>query len=119
MVLVPPNFISPPSSSCAYLARHFTNEQGSNTETELDDDELLKPCICICDDDNDLEMAAACGKVFLPTVTSESMQQAVAQSEKIFVMENKEEGIIETKSTENALVHALMEFEKRGDRANS
>jgi len=91
------------------LAHHFNKElAGAEEET------LLESCICLCDDDNDLEMASACGKVFLPTVTSVSMQNAVKRSpNKIIVMENKYEGIIETKATEKALSRTLLELENR------
>jgi len=71
---------------------------------------MLESCICLCDDDNDLEMASACGKVFLPSVTSISMQHAVHNSpDKILVMENKDDGIIGTSATEKALSRALSE----------
>jgi len=94
---------------CGYLAHHFNKElAGAEEET------LLESCICLCDDDNDLEMASACGKVFLPTVTSVSMQNAVKRSpNKIIVIENKYEGIIETKATEKALSRTLLELENR------
>jgi hypothetical protein len=70
--------------------------------------------MCLCDDDNDLEMASACGKVFLPSVSSMSMHNAAKSSpNKIIIMENKDDGIIATKATEKALSRALLEIESR------
>jgi hypothetical protein len=68
----------------------------------------------VCDDDNDLEMAAACGKVFLPSVSSKSMEKAANLSpEKFIVTETKAEGITEMKSTEKSLVEVIMELQSR------
>merc|ERR1712244_42699 len=64
---------------CAYIAKHFLS-LGSKEEKVVSistSENILEKCICLCDDDNDLEMAVACGKVFLPSVTSRSMKQAV------------------------------------------
>ena len=61
----------------------------SPAEADEDDDEdgdgdkidatkfLSNHAICLCDDDNDLEMALACGHAYLPSVSSESMQETV------------------------------------------
>ncbi|KAL6759566.1 hypothetical protein V8C86DRAFT_1807886 [Haematococcus lacustris] len=43
-------------------------------------------CTFMCDDDNDMELAAMVAKAFLPTVTSESVRQAVAQRPGQFVV---------------------------------
>ncbi|KAJ9533439.1 hypothetical protein QJQ45_026474, partial [Haematococcus lacustris] len=43
-------------------------------------------CTFMCDDDNDMELAAVVAKAFLPTVTSESVRQAVAQRPGQFVV---------------------------------
>lgn len=96
------------TNSCEYLARRLMEI------SEIDDDEILNSCICLCDDDNDLDMAAGCGKVFLPSVTSESMARtANASPEKFIITENKPESIIETKATEEALLGTIKEFQNR------
>lgn len=94
--------------SCSYLAKIFATKYDS-TMTDLNgDDILLQRALCICDDDNDLEMASACGRVFLPSVSSESMEKAAASNpEKIMITENKEVGIVETLATELALMKAI------------
>ena len=35
--------------------------------------------VCLCDDDNDLEMALACGHAYLPDVSSQSMKDTIAR----------------------------------------
>jgi hypothetical protein len=32
--------------------------------------------VCLCDDDNDLEMALACRRAYLPSVSSDSIARA-------------------------------------------
>eukprot|EP00553_Chaetoceros_curvisetus_P011175 CAMPEP_0204638436 /NCGR_PEP_ID=MMETSP0717-20131115/39537_1 /ASSEMBLY_ACC=CAM_ASM_000666 /TAXON_ID=230516 /ORGANISM="Chaetoceros curvisetus" /LENGTH=54 /DNA_ID=CAMNT_0051658219 /DNA_START=485 /DNA_END=646 /DNA_ORIENTATION=+ len=53
----------------------------------------------------------ACGTVYLPSISSLSMKHAAKFfPDQIFNMEDKEEGITETKATEKALTQALLEF---------
>eukprot|EP00558_Chaetoceros_sp_UNC1202_P006830 CAMPEP_0197236712 /NCGR_PEP_ID=MMETSP1429-20130617/3738_1 /TAXON_ID=49237 /ORGANISM="Chaetoceros sp., Strain UNC1202" /LENGTH=422 /DNA_ID=CAMNT_0042695561 /DNA_START=211 /DNA_END=1479 /DNA_ORIENTATION=+ len=119
---------------CAYIANHLGARTSTRTNTNTNasrntntsrttpvksdsnnhEDAILEHCICLCDDDNDLEMAAACGKVFLPSVTSESMRKAAeASPDKMFIMEDKEGGIVETRATEHAVLGVLEEFSQR------
>ena len=75
---------------------------------------------CLCDDDNDVEMALACKAAYLPSVTSESIRKLVHQLQdsssssggssdnevldgKLVVTENASNGIVETLATEAAL----------------
>ncbi len=100
--------------SCEYLADKFINNKDMSAFVSGQNENLLESCICLCDDDNDLEMAAACGKVFLPSVTSDSMKEAANQSPgKFIVTENEAEGIIEMQSTETSLNGAIAEFQRR------
>lgn len=81
----------------------------------ISDDVLLKQAICLCDDDNDLEMASACGSVFLPSVSSQSMAEAAKQNpDKIFITENEQERIIGTTATEHALMKASELIHSKG-----
>jgi len=89
---------------CLYLASKFfpkdcqkhqaTSEEGDDTDTsdapkkEKDDsnsssspkeDFLSNHAVCLCDDDNDLEMALACHHAYLPSVSSESMGETIKQ----------------------------------------
>ena len=80
--------ISGKRNACRYLAGKFV-------ASDVGPDDLLsKRAVCICDDDNDLEMALACRHAFIPGITSESMRQAI-------------EGIVDTTATEEALTAAL------------
>jgi hypothetical protein len=103
--------------SCEYLAKHFAGLDTSfnlNNENDENKDTILESCICMCDDDNDLEMAAACGKVFLPSIASKSMQDAVNRSpEKFIVTENELLGITEMISTEHSLRGVIAECQSR------
>ena len=75
---------------------------------------------CLCDDDNDVEMALACKAAYLPSVTSESIRKLVHQLQdsssssggssdnevldgKLVVTEDASNGIVETLATEAAL----------------
>ena len=48
------------SFSCQYVASNFSHS-------------LSKESVCICDDDNDIEMAKACSHSFIPSLTSRTM----------------------------------------------
>jgi hypothetical protein len=57
--------------SCIYLAAKFYPEH-KNT------DKLLSThALCLCDDDNDLEMAIACRHAYIPEVSSSSMAKVI------------------------------------------
>ena len=43
------------------------------------EDALSKYCVCLCDDDNDSEMALACEHAFIPGVGSTSMKEVIKQ----------------------------------------
>ncbi|KAL3791631.1 hypothetical protein ACHAW5_000627 [Stephanodiscus triporus] len=63
---------------------------------------------CMCDDDNDIEMAVACRAAYLPSVTSESMRALAANDDgddsySMIVAEDASKGIIESLATEAAL----------------
>ncbi|KAI2502481.1 hypothetical protein MHU86_11987 [Fragilaria crotonensis] len=55
---------------CQYVARKLCTE-----ETVLGENAL-----CLCDDDNDLEMALACKRAFVPGISSTSMAQIIEQN---------------------------------------
>jgi len=65
---------------------------------------LENNAVCLCDDDNDLEMALACKHAFVPGISSESMRAVIqANPNKITAtggVDNLEEG---TGATERAL----------------
>ena len=94
-------FDSRKKSSCLYLASKFfpeeckpnveeTNESDDETEEVTEEEEAEPPsspeedflsnhAVCMCDDDNDLEMALACQHAYLPDVASESMRETIAE----------------------------------------
>ena len=94
--------ISGKRNACRYLAGKFVaSDEGL-------DDLLSKRAVCICDDDNDLEMALACRHAFIPGITSESMRQAIDGNPGHFtVTEEAAKGIVDTAATEEALTAAL------------
>lgn len=81
---------------------------------------LERNAVCLCDDDNDLEMALACKHVFVPNVSSESMARVLReQKEKITVtaaltLEEYSNGLNDaiqmTQATERALSLLLSEW---------
>lgn len=98
--------------SCAYLALKY-----SKNSKDSKGDELLQNCICLCDDDNDLEMAMACGKAFLPSISSETMKRAAQDyPNKIIICASNTttatstQLVKETKATEVALMAAIEEI---------
>ncbi|KAL7439221.1 hypothetical protein ACHAXH_004366 [Discostella pseudostelligera] len=101
--------------NCAeYLARKFLRQDGKNNE---DDDEgggsILKThAYCLCDDDNDIEMALACRAAYLPSVTSESMRiLASLDDNSLIVAEDEANGIVESDATEAALRALIKELQ--------
>lgn len=40
---------------------------------------LARHAVCMCDDDNDLEMALACQHAYLPDIASDSMRETIAK----------------------------------------
>lgn len=51
---------------CQYLAEKFC--------PDLNEETLLhQHAVCLCDDDNDVEMASACGHAYIPDISSENM----------------------------------------------
>jgi hypothetical protein len=104
--------------NCAeYLARKlFLWQKGETNESEerrseegSEDGSILKThAYCLCDDDNDIEMALACRAAYLPSVTSESMRKlASSDDNSLIVVEDETCGIVESAATEAAL-RALM-----------
>ena len=79
---------------------------------------LLKThAYCLCDDDNDIEMALACRSAYLPSVTSDSIRTLVeSQSSSgddghlLLVTEDAEKGVIGSLATEAALEAILKEL---------
>jgi len=58
--------------SCEHLAQKFNgNKDGHDT--------LSKHCVCLCDDDNDSEMALACDHAFVPGAGSVSVKKLIQQ----------------------------------------
>ena len=63
---------------------------------------------CMCDDDNDAEMAVACRAAYLPSVTSESMRALATNRDddvdhSIIVVEDASRGVVGCIATEAAL----------------
>ena len=92
--------ISGKRNACHYLATKFA----ANPDVDL----LSKAAVCICDDDNDLEMALSCRHAFIPGITSESMKETIHDNPgKFTVTEDAARNIVETAATEAALTKVL------------
>lgn len=88
---------------CLYLAKKLCNDSE-------DESILATSAICLCDDDNDLEMALACQHAYVPSVSSESMAQAIKDNPtKLTVIEGID-GVEGTSATELALTLILARF---------
>lgn len=81
----------PATSGKENAAKHIVEKFNTN----------LSEAFLLCDDDNDMGLAAVVGKVFLPSITSESVQRAVTANPDKFVVSQKG-GII---ATEEILSH--------------
>jgi hypothetical protein len=65
--------------SCEYLAHKFlsTNDGTTGASAAL---LLAKHAVCLCDDDNDLEMALACQHAYIPGISSKSMAETIGKN---------------------------------------
>ena len=91
---------------CDYLIRKFFPCSNGNDESIT----LKSHAYCLCDDDNDVEMALACRTAYLPSVTSESMRRLASESKNVIVTETEERK--ESLATEAALEMILNDISK-------
>jgi len=64
----------------------------------------LGHALCLCDDDNDLEMALACRHAYVPSVTSDSMRDTAKKNPKRITVTSGPGGVFTgPKATERAL----------------
>merc|ERR1712194_132099 len=106
--------------NCAeYLVQRFLRHEDLGGEGAREESISLKThACCLCDDDNDIEMALACRSAYLPSVTSESIRNLVASSRqqqdeggcKLVVTEDKTKGIVGPLATEAALEAIIREL---------
>ena len=81
---------------CLFLAKKLCK---SNDEFIL-----ATSALCLCDDDNDLEMALACQHAYVPSIGSESMAKAIKNYPRKFSLTQGMDGVRnETSATERAL----------------
>jgi hypothetical protein len=64
--------------------------------------DLSLESVCICDDDNDIEMALACSHSYVPAATSDSMAKTLRENPNQFT-QTFQQGITSTAATEVAL----------------
>lgn len=64
---------------------------------------MASESVCICDDDNDTEMALACSHSFVPTLTSQSMVDNLRRHDSNFTL-TYGPGVSSTDATEAALI---------------
>lgn len=73
---------------------------------------MREEAVCICDDDNDIEMALDCAHAFIPAMSSDTMAAIVARNPEKFTRTFHSD-LQSTKATEKALeiIHSkIMEF---------
>ena len=80
---------SPLSFSCQYIANNLGHS-------------LSKESVCICDDDNDIEMAKACSHSYIPSLTSKTMVDTLMRFGSNFTQAFSED-VSSTAATEVAL----------------
>ena len=71
-----------------------TLTDAANANSSTGEDFLSNHAVCMCDDDNDLEMALACQHAYLPDIASQSMIDTIEEFPDHFTKtfrENKEE----------------------------
>ena len=67
------------------------------------DIDLATQSVCICDDDNDIEMALACGHAYIPALTSESMVECIQNHPGKLTQTVVPGSVEQTRATEAAL----------------
>ena len=86
------------------------NDEGDTQSPE--ENFLARHAVCMCDDDNDLEMALACQHAYLPDIASDSMRETIAKFPDHFTTtfrneksrgENEEDVVQETDASDLAL----------------
>lgn len=68
---------------------------------------LADHAVCMGDDDNDIEMALASRHAFIPTVTSETMEEAISQNPRRFTAIRDVEDTMATEKALEALLKML------------
>lgn len=96
---------------CVYLAKKFAVEE-NGIRKDFSDTECLQRAICLCDDDNDIEMAMACRVSYLPSVSSSSIASIAAKYPAKFII-TEEDLIVSTAATEAALHQVIGDINVR------
>jgi hypothetical protein len=96
--------------SCLYLAQKFVHPNDYTTSPIVSNlilsplQILARHCVCLCDDDNDIDMALACRHAYLPALSSQSMETLVQTRPDHFTPTFSSDGTVShTKATEAAL----------------
>ena len=78
--------------SCQYIAKLINVKMSTEA-------------VCMCDDDNDIEMALACAQAYIPALTSTSLQKAINKHPNHFVQtfHEKANNTLPTIATDEAL----------------
>lgn len=91
---------------CSYLASKFFPEECEEPTRETDF--LSNHAVCLCDDDNDLEMALACHHAYLPDVSSESMKETIDEFPNHFTTTFRDSSNSNTEPTEGMETGAVI-----------
>lgn len=122
---------------CKYLAKKFCGDY--NNGNDISNTLLDRYCVCLCDDDNDMEMALSCRHAYIPSVTSNTMANTIRKVPKQFTVtchnndNDKDDSKInnndndntkvqicegDCQSTENALNQVLQVIKKNNNNKN-
>ena len=86
--------------SCVYIASKLGSECGRPIL-------LDRHCVCLADDDNDIEMAMACSHAYIPRATASSMAATVQENPGTFTLTVAQGEVDPTKATNRALTMVL------------
>jgi len=107
--------VSGKKNCCEYLANKFLSKSSTSNF-------LSEHCVCMCDDDNDLEMAMACGHAYIPGISSESMEKTIEANRDHFTVtydsEEKREGVFATEYALDLILGNITSEEIEIDEAN-
>ena len=59
--------------------------------------------VCICDDDNDIEMALACSHAYIPALTSDTIEDTIRKNPTKFTQTFQQDVVTSTLATDAAL----------------
>jgi len=72
--------------SCEYLVQKYLHSKVNVSDNTYKQKRFPHNWICLCDDDNDIEMAMFCHHAYIPSVTSESLKNIIDENPSHFTV---------------------------------